>query len=345
MRILLDIHHPKQVHFFRPLIHRWQECGDVVQIVSRDKDITHHLLELYGMPYVSLSRQQTGWRSSIELVQRWIRFAGWVRRFRPDIVLSVAGITSAPPSRLLGVPNIALTDTETATLSNRISFPFADRILTPEWFNRDFGSRHFRYRGFHEWGYLNPATFQPNAKLLQAEGINPDEPYAIVRLVRWGAAHDRSQYGLTAREALILVKSLSNRMRVYLSCESLPPEELRPYLLKANVDKIHHLLAFSRLTVGESPSMGTEACLLGVPAILISSWAGQCGNMQVLQKFGLMQVYPRGEDGIQAALRLADHPPPKEEWDFKRETLTRDLESIPEMLDKHIRILVGHRYG
>ena len=60
MRILVDIHHPKHVHFFRPLIRRWQARGDAVQIVTRDKDITHRLLDLYELPYTCLSRQARG---------------------------------------------------------------------------------------------------------------------------------------------------------------------------------------------------------------------------------------------------------------------------------------------
>jgi predicted glycosyltransferase len=136
MRFLIDIHHPKHVHFFRPFMRRWRERGDEVQIVTRDKDITHQLLDLYGLPYVCLSTQQKGWRSGGELVSRWIRMAQWIRGFQPDVVLSVAGISTAPPARVLGVPNIAFTDTETAELSNRIAFPFADRIVTPEWYLR-----------------------------------------------------------------------------------------------------------------------------------------------------------------------------------------------------------------
>src|SRR5437773_201278 len=240
VRILLDIHHPKHVHFFRPLIRRWQARGDTVQIVTRDKDITHRLLELFGLPYVCLSRQQRGWRTGVELAQRWARFGRWIRRFRPDVVLSVAGITSAPPSRLLGVANIAFTDTETAVLSNRIALPFADPILTPESFS-------------------------------------------------------------------------------------------------VRVDRIHHVLAFASLVVGESPSMAAEAALLGVPAVLISSWAGRCGNMQILEKqYGLMQVFGRSRPGVAAALALAEHPPDREAVQARRQALLADLCDMPAMVDSHI---------
>jgi len=341
MRILLEIGHPKHVHFFRPLLRRWAGRGDVVQIVTRDKDITHALLDRFGAPYVCLSKQQRSYHAALELALRWYRFAGWVRRFHPDVALSVAGITTALPSRILGVPNLALTDTETAVLSNRIAFPFADCVLTPEWFNKRFGARHRTYRGFHEWAYLHPDEFQPDAEVVRAESIEPDQPYAVVRLVKWDAAHDRGESGLSRTDTIALTNGLSKTMRVYISAEGALPSELQPFAAKFDVHRIHHILAFATLVVGESPSMATEAALLGVPAVLASSWAGRCGNMQVLEhRFGLMRVFADGAAAGQAALELAAHPPARNEIRARRDQLTRELECVPDVVERHIAELV-----
>lgn len=345
MRILVEIAHPKHVHFFRPLLKRWSVRGDTVQIVTRDKDITHALLDRYALPYVSLSRQQRSFSVGFELVQRWLRCADWLWRFRPDVAVSIAGITTALPSKLLRVPNLALTDTETAVLSNRISFPFADRILTPEWFNGRFGGRHQVYRGFHEWAYLHPDEFRPDPAIVRAEGIEPDEPYAVVRLVRWISAHDRGESGLSHEQAVSLVRGLAKSMHVYLSTEGSPPPELREFQSRFRVDRVHHVLAFAAMVVGESPSMATESALLGVPALLASSWAGRCGNMQVLeQRFGLMQVFAQGAPAVDAALNLAEHVPSRDQIRARREVLTRQLECVPEVVQRHMDALVGRNY-
>jgi predicted glycosyltransferase len=342
MRLLLDIHHPKHAHFFRPFIRRWQARGDRVQIVTRDKDITHRLLDLFGLPYVCLSRQRQGWRSGAELALRWLRLGRCIRRFRPDVVLSVAGITTAPPSRLLGVANIAFTDTETAVLSHRLAFPFADRIVTPEWFNGRFGPRHHVYRGFHEWSYLNPGEFQPDARVLRADGIDPGVPYALVRLVQWGAAHDRGESGLTPDDAIRLIEGLSRRLRVYVSAEGPVPEAIERYLAPLRVDRIHHALAFASLVVGESPSMAAEAALLGVPTVLVSSWAGRCGNMQVLEKrYGLMQVFSQSRVGLDAALALAEDARDRDAVQARRQALLADLCDMPAMVDHHIAAVMS----
>jgi hypothetical protein len=337
MRFLIDIHHPKHVHFFRPFVRRWLERGDAVQIVTRDKDITHDLLDLYELPYVCLSRQQTGARSAVELARRWLQMGIWIRRFQPDVVLSVAGISTAPPARLLRVPNVAFTDTETAVLSNRIAFPFADRIVTPEWFTAAHGPRHFRYRGFHEWSYLNPTVFRADPQVVRDAGIDPDRPYAVVRLVRWRAAHDRAQHGFDAADAIDVVQRLSRRLPVHLSVEGPVSDALRPYVTRMRVDRIHHVLAHASLVVGESPSMATEAALLGIPAVLVSSWAGRCGNMQVLERrYGLMQVFNDSRRGVEAAVALAESPADRGVAEQRRQALLTDLCDMDAMMDEQV---------
>jgi predicted glycosyltransferase len=340
VKFLIDILHPKHVHFFRPLIKRWQERGHEMKIVTRDKDITHQLLELFSIPYVCLSKQKTGLGLAQELFKRWYRLTIMLRDFRPDIVLSIGGITTSLPSRLLGIPNIALTDTETAELSNRIAFPFADRVLTPEWFTRDFGRRHYRYRSFHEWSYLHPDEFIPDPELVRGEGIDPDQPYAVVRFVRWDAVHDQGEKGFSAEDAIRLIEQLSSTMKVVLTTETAPPEALRKFAVAIRIDRMHHVMAFSRLVVGESPSMCAEAALMGVPSVLASSWAGECGNMKVLSdRFGLMEVYDRGGDAVAAALAMASTPPPGGHMREQRERLVKSLDYIPEMIEGHIRDL------
>ncbi len=344
-KILVELGHPKHVHLFRPLLRRWRERGDAVQVVTRDKDITERLLTRYGIPFVSLSKQKRGYRAGMELATRWVRFGRVVREFRPDVVLSVAGITTAPPARTLGVPNLALTDTETAVTSNRIAFPFADCVLTPEWFVGEFGKKHLRYRGFHEWAYLHPDEFHAEAELVTAEGIDPHEPYAVVRLVRWDAAHDRGESGFSRENVIRLAEGLSKKMRVLVSAEGTLPSELEPYAAKFHVDRVHHVLAFSRLVVGESPSMATEAALLGVPAILASSWAGRCGNMQVLEKkYGLMRVFEDSAAATDAALEIAEGATREgRERDTRRAELTAQLECVPDVIERQIQRLINAR--
>ncbi len=345
MRILIDVLHPKHAHFFRPLVRRWIKKGHVVKVTTRDKDITHELLDLFRIPYICLSTQANGIRMIAELLGHWRRLVVLLREFRPDVVMSIGGIMTSIPCKIMGIPNMALTDTETATLGNNISFPFADCILTPEWFTKDFGRRHFRYRSFHEWSYLHPDEFRPDPEIVRAEGINPDEPYAVVRFVRWDALHDRGEEGLRKHDAIRLMNGLAEKMKIVLTSETKVPQELSKYTTRVRVDRMHHVMALSRMVVGESPSMCAEASLMGVPSILASSWAGKCGNMKVLSNdFGLMQVFTGGSDAVDAALALAKNLSTRESIERQRSKLIKDLEYIPEVIERQICALTGVDY-
>jgi uncharacterized protein len=342
MRILIDILHPKHAHFFRPLIRRWTGKGHVVKVVTRDKDITQKLLGVFDIPYICLSRQQKGIRMTWELLTHWKNLMAVLKDFTPDIVMSIGGIMTSIPCKVMGIPNMALTDTETATLANKLSFPFADCILTPAWFTEDFGRKHCRYRSFHEWSYLHPDEFRPDPEIVRAEGIDPNKPYAVVRLVRWDALHDHGEEGLRREDASRLLRGLAGKMKIVLTSEAEPPSEFSQFSVKVRVDLMHHVMACSRLVVGESPSMCAEASLMGVPSVLASSWASRCGNMKVLSgKFGLMKVYERGSDAVDAALSLADDLPSRESIERKRARLIQDLEYIPDVLEMHIQELTG----
>ena len=135
-------------------------------------------------------------------------------------------------------------------------------------------------------------------------------------------------------------------MRVVLSSESLPAPELQQFSVKIRPEHVHHIMAYSRLMVGESPSMSTEAALLGVPSVLASTWAGRVGNMQILEKqFKLIQVFERGGDAISAALSIADSPPSSETIAAHRSELVRDLDYIPDVVNYYIRELIRERHG
>ena len=49
MKLLIDLQHPADIHFFRNLIARLQSEGHAVRITGRDKDIVIALGKSYGM--------------------------------------------------------------------------------------------------------------------------------------------------------------------------------------------------------------------------------------------------------------------------------------------------------
>jgi hypothetical protein len=84
---------------------------------------------------------------------------------------------------------------------------------------------------------------------------------------------------------------------------------------------------------------------MGVPSVLASSWAGECGNMKVLSdEFRLMEVYDRGGDAVAAALTMAKSPPSREHMREQRNMLLKSLDYIPGVIEGHIRDLKGGKH-
>jgi hypothetical protein len=54
-----------------------------------------------------------------------------------------------------------------------------------------------------------------------------------------------------------------------------------------------------------------------------------------------MQVYEKGSDAVNAVLSLADDLPSRESIERQRARLIRELEYIPEVMQKQIKALTG----
>ncbi len=142
MRVLVDLVHPAHVHFFRNAISIWKNAGHDVLVTARDKDLAYRLLDLYGIPYVEMGKARHGRIAiALELIYRCWKLWGVTSRFRPDVMLGIAGPGMAHVGWARSIPALVFTDTENAILSNRITFPFATAVHTPACYeNRSVGS-------------------------------------------------------------------------------------------------------------------------------------------------------------------------------------------------------------
>ncbi|MFH1788997.1 MAG: hypothetical protein ABH834_06425 [Candidatus Altiarchaeota archaeon] len=91
------------------------------------------------------------------------------------------------------------------------------------------------------------------------------EPYTVVRFVSRVSLHDRGDIGLGANPEQV-VEELGKYGKVLVSSEAPLPEKLSANQIKSP-GSIHSLLYYASLYVGESPTMASEAAILGTPAI------------------------------------------------------------------------------
>jgi predicted glycosyltransferase len=201
--------------------------------------------------------------------------------------------------RLPRVPAVVFYDTEFAVQTNRVVYPLAYSVCTPDCYQGKVPGRHPQYAGYHELAYLHPNRFTPDPAVLAEFGVSPGEPYSIVRFVSWQAVHDRREHGLSAKQKRHLVEVLQRRGRVLISSEGALTGDLADLAARGPVEKIHHLIAHARLVVGESATMSSEAAVLGVPAVYIAT-TGRGYTDDQERRYGLVRHFT--EDQYDMAL-------------------------------------------
>lgn len=307
-------------------------------ITARDKDITLHLLKAYEFQFTLISSQGKGlWGMAYELAVRNLRLCWIARRFHPDVLIGFTGVSVAHVGKLLKIPSIAFYDTEFARLSNALTYPLATLVCTPDCYDGQIGQKHIRFRGYKDLAYLHPSRFSPNPLIMKEAGIHPSSKFFIVRFVNWDAAHDVREKGLSYDNKIKFVRELSNHGQVFISSEWSLPVELSSYQLPIGIDKMHDLMAFSHLYVGESATMASECAVLGVPAIYIAT-TGRGYTTEQEQKYGLVfnftdEQQDKAFEKIQELLMQSNL---REEWIRRRERMLLEKIDVTTWIVKFI---------
>lgn len=316
-RFLVTIQHPAHVHFFRPIVRELEARGAEVRVCARDKDVAVDLLAAHDMDHRVLagSRTSTLGRAAVQALyeSRLLRVA---HQFDPDVITAIGGVAAAHVAKLTGAKSVVLTDSEPATLTNRLAFPFADVVCTPQWYDGAIDGEHVRYDGFHELAYLDPAHFTPDPARLRASGVDPDDTYSVVRLVSWTAQHDVGESGFSPAGLSALFETLADRGDVYVSAEGELPDLPGVEALPVPPADLHHLLAFADCYVGDSQTMATEAGLLGTPAVRYNSFVGDddMANFRELADAGLVFSTDDEREAIDRAGEYLDDQRATEAW-------------------------------
>lgn len=302
MRLLIDMVHPADAHFFKNPIRALTEAGHEIYVTSREKDCTVQLLDQLKIEHEIISRQGSGHLLAMawELASRNFRLLNIARRFQPDVMAGYGGVSVAQVGWLLGIPSVVFYDTETAKLQNTLTYPFATRIVVPVCYTGKVPERKtVRYRGYHELSYLHPNHFQPDLEIALTNGLAAHGDTFLIRLVSWKASHDIGLNGWSPALLESVVELLTAHGRVVISSEGTLPQHLERLRYTGNPSRIHHVMAFCRAYIGESATMASEAVALGVPAVYAAtSYRGYISEQQ--DRYHLAQV--AGTDNPQQVL-------------------------------------------
>ena len=344
MRVLVDISHPAHVHLFKNAIWKLKEDGHEVQITARNKEITTHLIGAYGFDYVNLgTHKKTMIGKAFGILQRDYALYKVVKKFKPDVLVGgVGNLYVAQVSRLVRKPSIIFDDTEHAYFEHWLCDSFATVICTPSCFKKDLGPKQIIYNGYHELAYLHPNYFAPDQSVLGKLGLKEGERFIIMRFVAWDAGHDVGHKGISMEMRWQFVTELEKYGRVLITSESELPLEFESYGIKLAPEKMHDLLYYAALYVGEGGTMASEAAMLGTPSVYISSLVGTMGNFEELETiYGLVYSFSDSSAALEKALHFLDDENSKILWQKKREKLLRDKIDVTkwmkELIEKILR--------
>lgn len=270
MNFLFDLQHPAHLHFFRNLIARLQNEKHNICITGRDKDILVELANNYGIDISIFGTAKKGILNlGKELLYRQWHLYKIIKKFKPDMMMAVAGTYISLLGKLTNIPTYIFYNNEHAIASNLLAYPFATCIYVPKCYRKKIYWNHVRYNGYHELAYLHPNYFKPDPNILKKVGLEKNEIFSIVRFVGWEAGHDIGLLGLSYKNKIQAINELNKYGRVFISSEKELPLELKKYKLKLNVTEIHDLMSYASLIFGESATMTSEGAILGVPSIYL----------------------------------------------------------------------------
>ncbi len=267
MKILFNIGHPAQVHLFKNAIWALEKKGHDCKITTVDKEVSLNLLDAYGFEYnVVGSAKPTLFSKATELLKIEYNLYRISKSFKPDVLVGgVGNAYVAHVGKIIRKPSIVFDDTEHAKISHFITDPFADIICTPSCFKNDLGKKQIRYDGYHELAYLHPNYFTPNPAVLDELGLGEDDKFIILRFVLWDADHDIGHSGI--QNKIELVQKLEKYGRVLITSEGELGDGLEKYQIKVSPEKMHDLLYYASLYVGEGATMASECAILGTHAV------------------------------------------------------------------------------
>jgi len=286
-KILIDINHPAHVHFFRNLYFELLGRGHELIVTASLKEINYELLNKYNIPFVNLgSYGNSAFIKMLNVPVMAFKMAKVVRKFKPDILMGIASSRICHATIFSKRKTYVFTDTEHAAEQIALFKPFATKIFTPDCFTKDLGKKQVRYTGYHELAYLHPSYFKPNPQVLKEIGLTENDTYFVLRFVSWDASHDIGQKGISLENKRKLIEILKPHGKIIISSEKKLPEEFEEHRMTVCPTKMHDLLYYTTLFIGEGATMASECAVMGTTAIYINSL--NMGYIQEQNDLGLI---------------------------------------------------------
>lgn len=328
-KILIDINHPAHVHLFRHFIGEMKAAGYEVFVTAKRVDSIVSLLTHYNIPFIATGRRKDGllWKYIVE----FFHLLTVLRLVVSNRIEYGIGVSMVLPvvSTLTGMKSICLDDDDVAVTPLFGKFVSrADVILTPSALAYEHrGANHVCHAGFHELAYLHPNRFVPDPTVLDEVGVKPGDSFFVLRFNAFKAHHDEGARGLSSEQKRALITLLEPYGKLFITTERDIDPELSKYQVPVAPEKIHSLMYYATLFIGDSQTMTSEAALLGTPAVKLNSFAGRLSIPNELeQRYGLCYSFlPDEFDAMLLRIKnLLELPDLKAQWSRRQANMLAD---------------------
>lgn len=329
MRILIDIGHPAHVHLYKNLYFYLLNKGHKVTVTVKNIKSARELLDHYDIPYIVLGKKRDS--KAGKLIQQILFdiITLFIVLFRRIEIAIGSSITITHMSIITGIKSVVMDDDddEVQPLFVKYAHPYASAILSPDVLRNKRARRDtVFYPGYHELAYLHPDRFKPDPGVLSSAGLNPGEPYFILRFNEFRAHHDYNVAGLSPEQKDTLIRTLLPSGRVFITTES-DDNRYDKYHIRVKPHEIHSFIYYAKLFIGDSQTMASEAGVLGTPAIRYNSLVNRLSYLDEQEKkYGLIFGYAPGnfEGMMEKIEQLLSEKNLKEVWVKKRQNLLND---------------------
>jgi len=342
MNILFEINHPAHFHLLKNPINFLIRQGHNISILAKSNSPIPQLLSTQQQ--WSIIFEGGKGKGIIAKVIKQFFFTFQAIRIilsrKIDLCVGVS-VTMPQAAFLTNRKSLVLDDDDknTTPVFAALSHTFATKILSPDCLrNNDSKAKYIYYPGLHELSYLHPDVFFPQKDVLSTLKLAENEKIIILRFIDFKAHHDIGEQGLNSDQRKRLVKFLSGKGKLVITSESPLDAEFVSFNQKISPDKIHDLMAFASLYVGESQTMASEAAVLGIPAIRVNSFKNRIAYLTELEEsYGLLYSYTPAEfdQAIEKINELLE-PCTKQLWSEKRKKLLEDKINVSDFITSEI---------
>ena len=274
MRIWIDLTNSPHVLVMRPVIANLKARGHEVEVTARDFAQTLELCERFGIPHTAIGRHRGGRLAAKArgLAERSAALARWARGRRFDYALGHGSNDVTIAAALLRIPSSTTFDYEWATVQHNVNCRLARAVVVPDAIPPErlyrYGARgKIRgYPGLKEEYYL--ADFEPDVAVVDALGLDPVRPIAVVRTPPEVSLYHRFENDLFAgvldrldgTQTVVLPRTPEQRSALQRRGGLIVPDRA--------VDA-QSLVAFADVVVSAGGTMNREAVALGTPVYTV----------------------------------------------------------------------------